>query len=61
MCDYCNNSFGNNRLLKCTKKESEVEVDASNSRINIDYSGWDEYFYADVEINYCPMCGRKVR
>lgn len=53
MCDFCENSI--------TKKERGVELFIdSDGDLDITIDRDNEYANTYIEINYFPMCGRKL-
>ena len=51
-CDYC-------KLGKSINGERDVCIIKVNKKtLLLKYS--DDFYSTDVEINYCPMCGRKL-
>ena len=63
-CDYCNGSGEQNPLFHednyepytCMMSPISIEEKNGKHQIEIDLGN----FYAAFEINYCPMCGRKL-
>ena len=64
MCEYC--EIGANNKNMTSKKYSDVTVDIHKDEyvLSIDYCepyGFESLYYYDYfNINYCPMCGRKL-
>ena len=54
MCEYCSNTRF--KLKKC-KLEIEQEV---NNYKNDNFTREKIYQELEIDINYCPMCGRKL-
>lgn len=57
MCGYCK-LFSGDRITLAEDGETELKIE----RCNEDYSLVAESLYdsAEVKINYCPICGRKL-
>ena len=58
MCEYCNeNKSYKKRLYDC---DDEIFINDKN-KLNV-YVDCEEYQYnIEIKINYCPMCGRKLK
>lgn len=65
-CEYCEgNKFIYDSMKLGTKNDSYCGIDVyiNNNKLNIDASTdtyEPNYIEVEVEINYCPMCGRKL-
>ena len=66
-CDFCTDTFGQKPLLQENKYEpytrmmSTISIEENNGKHQIEIDLWDGgNVYAAFEINYCPMCGRKL-
>ena len=66
-CDYCNGSgeqyplFHENNYEPYTCMMSTISIEENNGKHQIEIDLWDGVnVYAAFEINYCPMCGRKL-
>lgn len=66
-CDFCTNTFGRKPLLQenkykpHTRMMSTISIEENNGKHQIEIDLWDGgNVYAAFEINYCPMCGRKL-
>ena len=60
MCKYCESDYEVNLL---SAKENDADVKMFKNRIWLKaYSFIDDPLndYEEIEINYCPMCGRKL-
>ena len=60
MCKYCESDYEVNLL---SAKENDADVKMFKNRIWLKaYSFLDDPLndYEEIEINYCPMCGRKL-
>lgn len=56
MCKFCEEGKVPNL------KRGEVNLEIYINKNNLIVEAWDEDKYATfVEINYCPVCGRKLR
>jgi hypothetical protein len=53
MCEFCDKQYDNKPLAYSHNGDMEIE----NGRIVVGDFGAT---IADAEINYCPMCGRKL-
>ena len=62
MCDYCNNEqdFNIKEAWVFDKDiKEELNIFVEESHLTIDYKNAEaDGFY--IDINYCPMCGRKL-
>lgn len=58
MCEYCNLLSGDKRIL-----EEDGQTEVSMNRVNKDYyiEAENDYDIIDIDINYCPFCGRKLK
>lgn len=54
MCEYCNNARF--KLKKCKLK---IEQEVSSYK-NDNFTREKIYSELEIDINYCPVCGRKV-
>ena len=66
-CDYCTDTFDQKPLLQenkykpYTRMMSTISIEEYNGKHQIEIDLWDGgNVYAAFEINYCPMCGRKL-
>ena len=66
-CDFCTDTFDQKPLLQENKYEpytcmmSTISIEENNGKHQIEIDLWDGgNVYAAFEINYCPMCGRKL-
>ena len=66
-CDFCTDTFGQKPLLQENKYKpytcmmSTISIEENNGKHQIEIDLWDGgNVYAAFEINYCPMCGRKL-
>ena len=66
-CDFCTDTFEQKPLLQENKYEpytcmmSTISIEENNGKHQIEIDLWDGgNVYAAFEINYCPMCGRKL-
>lgn len=66
-CDFCTDTFDQKPLLQENKYEpytcmmSTVSIEENNGKHQIEIDLWDGgNVYAAFEINYCPICGRKL-
>ena len=66
-CDYCNGGdeqkplFHENNYEPHTCMMSTISNEENNGKHQIEIDLWDGgNVYAAFEINYCPMCGRKL-
>lgn len=65
-CEYCEeNKYIYDGMELSTKDDGYCGIDAymNNNKLNIDASAdtyEPNYIEAEIEINYCPMCGRKL-
>ena len=61
MCEYCGNGFNNKPFYM--DEHSTIQLDDDNN-LDIDYEerfGWESMYYRrNIQINNCPMCGRKL-
>ena len=61
MCEYCENGFNNKPLYM--DEHSTIQLDNDNN-LDIDYEerfGWESMYYRrNIQINNCPMCGKKL-
>ncbi len=61
MCEYCEENTDDRKQLIMTNGESMIHSDGNEHCIYVSISisqlvGFETF----IEINYCPMCGRKV-
>ena len=66
-CEYCTDTFDQKPLLQENKYKpytcmmSTISIEENNGKHQIEIDLWDGgNVYAAFEINYCPMCGRKL-
>ena len=66
-CDFCTDAFNQKPLLQENKYKpytcmmSTISIEENNGKHQIEIDLWDGgNVYAAFEINYCPMCGRKL-
>ena len=66
-CDFCTDTFNQKPLLQENKYKpytcmmSTISIEENNGKHQIEIDLWDGgNVYAAFEINYCPMCGRKL-
>ena len=66
-CDFCTGTFDQKPLLQENKYKpytcmmSTISIEENNGKHQIEIDLWDGgNVYAAFEINYCPMCGRKL-
>ena len=66
-CDFCAGTFDQKPLLQenkykpYTRMMSTISIEENNGKHQIEIDLWDGgNVYAAFEINYCPMCGRKL-
>ena len=66
-CDFCTDAFDQKPLLQENKYKpytcmmSTISIEENNGKHQIEIDLWDGgNVYAAFEINYCPMCGRKL-
>lgn len=57
MCPYCKGCH-----IHTTDDYIDVYIDNANKTMNISYDAYscDSSFNDSIQINYCPMCGRKL-
>ncbi len=57
MCEYCKLLSGDREIL-----EENGETEIAIGRVNKDYyiEAGNDYDSIDIDINYCPFCGRKL-
>lgn len=58
MCKYCKEGMN----ICENRTELGIELHSGTSKLvayGIDYQGWD--ISVSCDINYCPMCGEKLR
>ena len=57
MCEYCKLLRGDREIL-----EENGETEIAIGRVNKDYyiEAGNDYDSIDIDINYCPFCGRKL-
>ena len=67
ICVYCNdtdgqaNLFEENNYAPYSGMESTVSIEENNGKHRIEIDIWaGGNVYAAFEINFCPMCGRKL-
>ena len=61
MCEYCEESeIGTFRELTDDCPNARFYADLGFGKLYLEYTEDEETDYALVEINYCPMCGRKL-
>jgi len=62
MCEIC--KIGKEKLLKYDYANTDFEVSLDDENVlNIAYNDTENNFidYVQIHINYCPMCGRKLK
>ena len=66
-CDFCTDTFDQkplfqeNKYKPYTRMMSTISIEEYNGKHQIEIDLWDgANVYAAFEINYCPMCGRKL-
>ena len=66
-CDFCTDTFDQKPLLQENKYKpytcmmSTISIEENNGKHQMEIDLWDGgNVYAAFEINYCPMCGRKL-
>ena len=62
MCEIC--KIGKEKLLKYDYANTEFEVSLDDENVlNVAYNDTENDFmdYVQIHINYCPMCGRKLK
>ena len=61
MCKHCDSKFNN---VELNNKKSDFEIEIDEDGLNIYFNQGNAYEnYSDsaiIDINYCPMCGRKL-
>lgn len=57
MCEYCKLLSGDRKIL-----EEDGKTEVAIGRVNKDYyiEVENDYDIIDIDINYCPFCGRKL-
>ena len=57
MCEYCKLLSGDRKIL-----EEDGETEVRIGRVNKDYyiEAENNCDYIDIDINYCPFCGKKL-
>ena len=57
MCEYCKLLSGDRKIL-----EEDGKTEVAIGRVNKDYyiEAGNDYDSIDIDINYCPFCGRKL-
>ena len=66
MCEYCRKEDSNYTLNYCEKDLAcengfVVNIYLNDSVVmNLTYNGIEEFAEIEIELNYCPMCGRKL-
>lgn len=64
MCKYCENEKEVIKECKFNECDLELFIDMDETLAINTYnhsSSFTEDIYENIEINYCPMCGRKLR
>ena len=66
-CDFCTDTFDQkplfqeNKYKPYTRMMSTISIEENNGKHQIEIDLWDGVnIYAAFEINFCPMCGRKL-
>ena len=54
MCEYCRDGIGTGKSILHDDEYSLVNIFIVNGML------WEKTMDMGIEINYCPMCGRKV-
>lgn len=57
MCEYCK-LFSGDRITLAEDGETEIKIERHNKEYSIVAEGLTDI--AEIRINYCPMCGRKL-
>ena len=60
MCDYCRETEVKSFLSEHGFELTILTIDGKKL-IDVDFYGFDESGNTDVYINFCPMCGRKLK
>ena len=58
-CEYCKNLYSDNKLI-ANRRGFEVDIDPHEKTIDLYYYECGYSASVEVNINYCPMCGRKL-
>jgi hypothetical protein len=64
MCDYCEKREGNKPLLDHGACKAALYYDGFEWTLEVTARQEDRYYgniTEDVEVNFCPMCGRDLR
>ena len=54
MCEYCKEGNGVGKALLHDENFESLYIVILNGML------WDKTYDCGIEINYCPMCGRKL-
>ena len=57
MCRFCENG----KVPNLKSENMNVEVYLNDNQLIIETYGYDTNMDSDVEINYCPVCGRQLK
>lgn len=61
MCKYCKADIGNMEMFDNNRTSIDIWKTAKHWALDITIDGFTEVINEPmVEINYCPMCGRKL-
>ena len=60
MCEYCKRDKAKAMLNKY-RITVEIGYLCGDTSLEIEYDGAYESESASIDINYCPMCGRKLK
>ncbi len=60
-CPYCSIDNGT-ELFTCGGDDYDyfISVSIDKSKLHFEEFSWDGNFSEDLEISYCPKCGRKL-
>ena len=59
MCKYCDGTFNKSRFPSTSWVH--VDISAKDNTLDFSYEGEDMEYEIAIKINYCPMCGRKLK
>ena len=56
MCKYCEKIYNDDEFAN-----QWTYIGKKDKKIILKTAGGDSYYSADIEINYCPICGRELK
>jgi len=60
MCDYCKGKYLKENEPIFKNQYWEISIDVNNKELEI-WSEFESNNEIDIKINYCPICGKKLK